>query len=91
MSDLKKYISKRKLRDKNFAKNYDFGYKDFKLGFIIKELRERKGLTQSQLASKIKTKKTAISRIENHAEDIRLSTLEKIAEALGHELRVQIL
>ena len=40
--------------------------------------REEAGLTQKQLA-----KKSAISRIGNHAEDIRPSTLEKIAQALG--------
>ncbi len=38
----------------------------------------------------MKTKKTAISRIENHAEDIKLSTLEKVAAALGKRLRVKI-
>ena len=38
----------------------------------------------------MKTKKTAISRIENHAEDIKLSTLEKVAVALGKRLRVKI-
>jgi hypothetical protein len=36
------------------------------------------------------TKKSAISRIENHAEDIRLSTLEKAAVALGRKLEVSI-
>ena len=38
----------------------------------------------------MKTKKTAISRIENHAEDIKLSRLEKVAAALGKRLRVKI-
>jgi HTH-type transcriptional regulator/antitoxin HipB len=39
---------------------------------------------------RLKTKKTAISRIENHAEDIKLSTLEKVASALGKRLEVKI-
>jgi hypothetical protein len=39
---------------------------------------------------RLKTKKTAISRIENHAEDIKLSTLEKVAVALGKRLQVKI-
>jgi HTH-type transcriptional regulator / antitoxin HipB len=34
--------------------------------------------------------KTAISRIENHAEDIKLSTLEKFANALGKNLKLEI-
>jgi len=42
------------------------------------------------LANRLKTKKTAISRIENHAEDIKLSTLEEMAAALGKRLQVKI-
>jgi hypothetical protein len=39
---------------------------------------------------RLSTKKSAISRIENHAEDIRLSTLEKFAEAIGKRLSLKI-
>jgi ribosome-binding protein aMBF1 (putative translation factor) len=90
MSDLKKYIKKRKGNSKDFALYYDSGYHDFKLGVIIKQIREERGITQEELAKKIKTKKSAISRIENHAEDIKLSTLEKITNALDKELKIQI-
>jgi hypothetical protein len=38
----------------------------------------------------LNTKKSAISRIENHAEDIKLSTLERFANALGKELRLEV-
>jgi len=38
----------------------------------------------------LSTKKTAISRIENHAEDIKLSTLERFAYALGKEMVIDI-
>jgi transcriptional regulator with XRE-family HTH domain len=47
-------------------------------------------MTQEELARRLKTKKTAISRIENHAEDIKLSTLERVAEALGRRLDVRM-
>ena len=57
---------------------------------MLKVAREEAGLTQEQLAKKLNTKKTAISRIENHAEDIKLSTLEKFAQALGKSLRVEV-
>jgi ribosome-binding protein aMBF1 (putative translation factor) len=90
MSDLKKYIQGRKKRDKAFAVGYDEGYEQFKIGVILKQAREIAGLTQEELAHRIKTKKTAISRIENHAEDIKLSTLEKVAHALGKRLEVKI-
>lgn len=90
MSDLKKYVLTRKKRDKQFAKGYDEGYEQFKIGAVLKQAREAAGLTQDQLALKLNTKKTAISRIENHAEDIKLSTLEKVAAALGKRLEVKI-
>jgi len=90
MSDLKKYIAKRKGRDPAFAENYESRYHEFKIGVMLKMAREEAGLTQEQLAQKVMTKKTAISRIENHAEDIKLSTLEKIAQALGKTLRVEV-
>ena len=90
MSDLKRYITERKKKDKKFAKGFDEGYEQFKIGVILRQAREAAGLTQEELARRLKTKKTAISRIENHAEDIKLSTLERVAEALGKHLQVNI-
>ena len=57
---------------------------------MLRKAREAAGLSQEELANRLKTKKTAISRIENHAEDIKLSTLEKVAAALGKRLQVKI-
>ncbi len=90
MSDLKQYVSNRKNKDKKFAKDYDQGYEQFKVGVLLREARESAGMTQEELARRLKTKKTAISRIENHAEDIKLSTLERVAGALGKRLHVSI-
>jgi HTH-type transcriptional regulator/antitoxin HipB len=90
MSDIKKYIKGRKLRDRGFATGFDEGYEQFKIGVMLKQARESAGMTQEELALRLNTKKTAISRIENHAEDIRLSTLEKFASALGKRLEVKI-
>lgn len=90
MSDLKNYIANRKKRDKSFGANFDKGYEDFKIGVVLRQAREEAGLTQEELAKKLKTQKTAISRIENHAEDIKLSTLEKVAEALGKHIQIRI-
>ncbi len=86
MSDLKKYVKKRKKSDSVFAREYSIGYEEFKVGVLLKAARQEMGLTQEQVAAILNTKKTAISRIENHAEDIRLSTLEKYAFAIGKKL-----
>lgn len=90
MSDLQKYIKRRKARDPKFVENFESGYRNFKIGVMLKQAREKAGLTQEELASRLKTKKSAISRIENHAEDIKLSTLEKFANALGKRLRLEV-
>jgi DNA-binding XRE family transcriptional regulator len=57
---------------------YEEEFEAFKLGVMIQELRKEQGLTQEQLAEKCGTTKTYISRIENNASDIRLSTLMRI-------------
>ncbi len=88
MSDLETYIERRKQQDEVFAMHFEEGYTDFKIGVLIRQAREKAGLTQEQLAQRVHTQKTAISRIENHARDIRLSTLEKVAQALGMELHI---
>ena len=90
MSDLQKYIEKRKNSDPEFAAGYESGYEEFKVGLMIKELRLQKGMTQEDLATLMNTKKSVISRMENHSEDIRLSTLGKIAEVFGKKLTIAI-
>jgi DNA-binding XRE family transcriptional regulator len=90
MSDLEKYIDKRKERDSQFAQGFEKGYEEFKIGVLLKQAREQAGLTQEQLARLLKTKKTAISRIENHAQDIKLSTIQKVAKALGKNLEITL-
>ncbi len=90
MSDLREYIEKRKKRDPAFAENFELGYENFKLGAVLRQAREEAGLTQEEVASRMATRKSAISRIENHAEDIKLSTLERFADAIGRRIRLQI-
>jgi HTH-type transcriptional regulator / antitoxin HipB len=90
MSDLKQYVKNRKISDPTFAKNYDEDYADFKVSVILKSLREEAGLTQEELAKKMHTQKSAISRIENKAEDVRLSTLFKFAATLGKRVHISI-
>jgi HTH-type transcriptional regulator/antitoxin HipB len=67
-------------------------FESFKLGVMIQELRKEQGLTQEQLAEKCGTTKTYISRIENNASDIRLSTLMRIVRlGLGGNLKLSVI
>jgi HTH-type transcriptional regulator / antitoxin HipB len=90
MSDVKRYIQKRTGNDTEFAQNYEAGYADFKIGVILRQARESAGLTQEELARRLQTKKSAISRIENHADDVRLSTLRRYADAIGANLQIRL-
>ena len=75
------------IKDEHFGKigtptrdQLEDGYEDFKIGFLIQEARLKKGLTQQQLADKVGTSKSYISKIENNVKEARLSTLKKIVE-----------
>ena len=90
MDDLDKYIQKRKERDPEFAEGYESGFQEFLIGVLLKEAREDAGVTQEELATAIHTKKSVISRLENQASDARVSTVRKVAQALGKELVIEL-
>ncbi|MDI1355835.1 MAG: helix-turn-helix transcriptional regulator [bacterium] len=82
--------------DKKYGKNgsadrnkYEEEFEAFKIGVLIQEARKNQHLTQEELATKIGTTKNYISRIENDASDIKLSTLLRIIrEGLGGHLKL---
>jgi DNA-binding XRE family transcriptional regulator len=88
--DLEIYIDKRKARSPEFAENFEEGYLNFKIGVILRQAREDMGATQAEVAEKLSTTKSVISRMENHADDIKLSTLTKYAKALGKKVTLDI-
>lgn len=70
---------------------YEEEFEAFKIGVLIQEARKKQHLTQEQLAKKVGTTKNYISRIENNASDIRLSTLMRIIrEGLGGHLKLSL-
>ena len=67
------------------------GYENFKIGALLYEARLGKGLTQEELAVKVGTTKSYISKIENNVKEVRISTLKRIVElGLGGELELSI-
>jgi HTH-type transcriptional regulator/antitoxin HipB len=70
---------------------YEQEFEAFKLGVLLQEARKKKHMTQEELALKVGTTKNYISRIENDASDIRLSTLMRIInEGLGGHLKLTL-
>jgi DNA-binding XRE family transcriptional regulator len=85
-------------KDKHFGKHgtkkrdaLEAGYETFKLGALLHEARLERGLTQEELAEKVGTTKSYISKIENDIKEVRLSTLQRIVEVgLGGRVQLSI-
>lgn len=88
MDDLERYIEERDQREPGFAGFVETGYKEFKIGVILRMAREKAGMTQDDVAKKLNTHRQAISRLENHAASCRLDTIERYAQAVGKNLRL---
>jgi serine/threonine protein kinase len=74
-------------KEKNYGKRgtkkrdeLEAGYEIFKMGALIHDTRLEMGMTQEQLAEKVGTTKSYISKIENNIKEARISTLQKIVE-----------
>jgi transcriptional regulator with XRE-family HTH domain len=90
MSEVERLIAEFKAEDPEFAEEFERGYDAFRLGVMLQLAREDAGMTQQQVAERLGTKKSAISRIENSAGDLRLSTLQRYAEAVGRRLIIEL-
>ena len=63
----------------------------FKLGVLIQQARQEKGLTQEEVAQLAGTNKSYISKLEKDLKDIRFSTLQRIIkDGLGGHLELSI-
>jgi len=56
MNDLTKYVQTRAARDSDFADGLESGYTHFKVGVLLRQAREKAGLTQEQVAKRPETK-----------------------------------
>lgn len=77
------------LRNPEVTRSFYDGLEELRLAVKIAQLREKRGLTQTQLAIKMNTSTTVISRIENHGK-CSINTLRRIAEALDAVLQIDI-
>lgn len=70
---------------------WEQGFESFRLGVMIEDARKKLNMTQQELAEKCGTNKAYISRVENDASDIRLSTLMRIIQkGLGGHLKLTL-
>ena len=83
----KNLVTLEEFKTKNYGKRgsqkreeLEAGYELFKIGALIHDTRIELGLTQEELANKVGTTKSYISKIENNLKEARISTLQKIVE-----------
>lgn len=98
MKKVKNTTSLDDILDKKYGKSgtnereqWEQEFESFRLGVMIEEARKKLNMTQEELAEKCGTNKAYISRIENNASDIRLSTLMRIIQqGLGGHLKLTL-
>lgn len=78
-----------KLRDPEFKAEYDRLQPEFAVIQAILDARIKKGLTQNDLAKKIGTKQSVISRLESGRANPSVAFLKKLAEALNSSLQIK--
>ncbi len=81
---------KRKLQNPDFRAAYDAEDKRIELVLQIIKLRQQRGMTQADLAKAIGTRQANVSRLERFDTNLTLGTLEKVAEALGVKLKINL-
>ncbi len=88
MSDLEKYLDKKEAEYPGFKQEVEREFISLKIGEEIRLMRIESGMTQDELAKKLSTTKSAISRLENHSSSMRLSTIEKVAQVFDKQVMV---
>ena len=82
-------VKKQLLQDPEVKKEYEKLKVLYDIKREIIKLRIEQGLSQQELADKVGTKQSAISRLENGEYNPSIDFLNKVAKALGKELLVK--
>jgi ribosome-binding protein aMBF1 (putative translation factor) len=78
----------KKLKSKRFKKAYDEEMSRLQLAYDVRSLRQKKGMTQKQVAKEAKMPQSVVARIESGAHGLSLGTLYKIAGVFDREIRL---
>lgn len=81
-------VLKKELKDPVFKKHYDDYGKQLEIAYQILQLRKKRCISQAELAKKIGTKQSNIARMEAGQQNFSIDILEKIAGALGSDLKI---
>jgi predicted transcriptional regulator len=76
------------MKDPEYRREYEVLEEEFSLVAALIEARTRAGLTQEQVAQRMKTTQAVIARLEGGGSKPSTRTLERYAEATGSRLKI---
>ncbi len=83
-------VLQKELKDPEFRKQYQREGVKLAIAYKIAELRQKCGMTQSELAGKIGATQSQVARMESaNTSNFEIKTLQKIASAAGKELQIK--
>lgn len=85
---MERYIQKRAKTNPEFWSGYQERYEDFKVGLMLKMARKEAKMTQAQVAAKMGTTTSVISRLENRAADMKVTTMFRYLTAVGKKIEI---
>lgn len=85
MDDLERYVTERDAREEGFASLVEAAERRQAFARELAERRRERGISQTQIAARMRTSPSIVSRLESGS-DVKLSTMEKYVAALGYEL-----
>ena len=83
-----KELHKKWMKDPEYRKEYDALEEEFALAAEVAKARGRAGLSQAELARRMKTTQSTIARLESGRGRPSTRTLDRFAKATGHRLRI---
>ncbi len=81
-------LHKKWMKDREYRKEYDALEEEFALIAEVAKARQRAGLSRAQLAKRMRTTLSAITRLESGRPLPSRRTLERFAKATGHRLKI---
>lgn len=85
-----KQFKRELLKNRKVKESYEKLMPEFEIVEMIIRKRIEKGLTQKELAEKIGTKQSAISRLESGNYNPTLRLLRKVSRAIGAKLEIRL-
>ena len=90
MTEIERFIRARKARNPAAWRDFEDRYARYAVGMMLALHRERSGLSLGEFAKRVRMQKAAVSRLENHGEDVRLSTIRRYVQATGRPMTLKI-